>query len=173
MGWIKAGLRLDWTRVEAGSPEGQPGPARPPRHRSADFQICRVAGFQAGRACEISTTADWKSVPQSRFRIGRNLHHEIRLALNCFNIHAAILPEAVELQKPTVGFSARFFLEGSHRWNILSYNLLRGIKSPKIEKTRKKVSFFWSGPPVFLPNGPQKSLFFAVSTFCERGRGRL
>ena len=27
LGWIKAGLRLDWTRVEAELPEGRPGPA--------------------------------------------------------------------------------------------------------------------------------------------------
>jgi hypothetical protein len=39
---------------------------------------------------------------------------------------------------------------------------LRGKKSHKIEKTRKKVSFFWSGPPVFLPNRLVSRAFFTV-----------
>jgi hypothetical protein len=33
-----------------------------------------------------------------------NLRHENRLALNFFIVHAAILPETVKNQKPTVGF---------------------------------------------------------------------
>jgi hypothetical protein len=68
---------------------------------------------------------------------------------------------------------ARFFLEGPNRWNILGFNLLRGKKSQKREKTRKKVSFFWSGPPVFLPNGPQKRPFLLSVGFLERGQGWL
>ena len=38
-----------------------------------------------------------------RLRI-RNPRHETRLALNFFNVHAAILPEPAKTQKPTVGF---------------------------------------------------------------------
>jgi hypothetical protein len=74
-----------------------------------------------------------------RLRVGASRRYETLLALNFFNVHAAILPEPSKTKKPTVGFPARFFLERSNWWNILSFNLLRGTKSPKIEKTRKKV----------------------------------
>ena len=77
LGWFKAGLRLDWTRVEAGSPEGQPGPAQHASDCIADGQSAQRRPI---RRCET------------------------RLALNFFNVHAAILPETVGNQKPTVGF---------------------------------------------------------------------
>jgi hypothetical protein len=69
-----------------------------------------------------------------------------------------------------VGFSARFFQEGSNRGNILSFNLLRATQTQKNEKTRKKMVFLKRGPPVFLPNGPQKGSFFLSVRFLGRGQ---
>jgi hypothetical protein len=63
-------------------------------------------------------------------------------ALNFFNVHATIMSPLPKSQNPTVGFQARFFLEGSHRWQWLGINGLQGKKSQKTEKTRKQMIFF-------------------------------
>jgi hypothetical protein len=106
-------------------------------------------------------------------RMRGRLRHAPGLALNFFNVHAARLPETLETQKPTVGFLARFFWEGSNRRNSLSFKLLRGIKSQTIAKTRKKVSFFRAAPAVFLPNRPKKGRFSLSVRFLERGHDRF
>ena len=51
---------------------------------------------------------------------------------------------------------------------------LAGRKIPKNRKnTKKSVFFLERPPPVFLPDGPQKSLFLLSVRFLERGQGRL
>jgi hypothetical protein len=97
-------------------------------------------------------------------RLG-SLRHDNRPALNFFNVHAAILSESAKTQKPTIGFSARFFLVRSNRWKILSLNVLCGTKFPKTEKTQKKMPFSMRGPPIFLPNRPQKGPFLLSVRF--------
>jgi hypothetical protein len=79
----------------------------------------------------------------------------------------------VELQKPTVGFQARFFGERANPRKILSLNGFRGQKSQKHEKTRKKMVFLKRGPPVFLPNAPKNGSLFLSVRFIGRGQGRL
>jgi len=63
-------------------------------------------------------------------------------------------------KKPTVGFPARFILEGPGRREWLGGNGLRLKKYQKTVKTQKKVSFCWARTPVFLPNSPKKRPFF-------------
>jgi hypothetical protein len=53
--------------------------------------------------------------------------------------HAAMMAWMGKNKKPTVGFSARFFLEGCDERLVLKGNGLQRVKSQKIEKTRKKV----------------------------------
>jgi hypothetical protein len=95
--------------------------------------------------------------------------------LNHFDVHAAILPEIVELQKPTVGFQARFLGEGPEPCKLLAFKALQGATTRKTEKTREKMSFFPRAPRVFLPNRPVLGPFLAVKllripqvVLCER-----
>jgi hypothetical protein len=69
----------------------------------------------------------------------------------CFIVLALIVAQAGKKQKPTVGFSARFFLEGLDRRLWLKDSSLRRNKSQKREKTRKKVSNISAGTPDLLP----------------------
>jgi hypothetical protein len=57
-------------------------------------------------------------------------------------------------KKPTVGFQARFFLEGLDRRLSLKRNRLQREKSQKTGKTRKKVQNNFHRTPVFLQNSP-------------------
>jgi hypothetical protein len=68
-----------------------------------------------------------------------------------FVISALIVAQSGKTLKPTVGFLARFILEGSGRWLRLQGNGLRRRKSRKSEKTRKKVQNNFRGTPVLLP----------------------
>jgi hypothetical protein len=43
----------------------------------------------------------------------------------------------------------------------------------KVEKHDRKMSFFLSGDPAFLPNRPKKGPFLLSVRFLERGQGRL
>jgi len=56
-----------------------------------------------------------------------------------FDTHDAILAYSCYFKKPTVGFQARFFLEGPGRRWWLMHNGLRRKKSQKNEKTKNKV----------------------------------
>jgi hypothetical protein len=58
--------------------------------------------------------------------------HPNRPALNFFNIHATILPGPAKNRKPTVGFSARFFVQASIQRKILTNN---GLQTPNTTKT--------------------------------------
>jgi hypothetical protein len=93
----------------------------------------------AGRACEVSTPADWKSAAQSRFRIGRNLRHETRLALNLFDVHARILPGAAKTQKPYSRFFGTNFFGGGASAKKPEPQRLPGLKIPKKRKNTKKM----------------------------------
>jgi hypothetical protein len=69
----------------------------------------------------------------------------------CFIVLALMVAQAGKKQKPTVGFSARFFLEGlERRWSLRRSGLRRN-KSQKHEKTRKKALNISPGIPVLLP----------------------
>jgi hypothetical protein len=77
------------------------------------------------------------------------------------------LPEPARNQKPTVGFQARFFWEQPARRKFPAINGLQVQKSPKTEKTRKKMSFFSRRPPDFLPNGVILGPFLSVKLFID------
>ena len=67
-------------------------------------------------------------------------------------------------QKPTVGFLARFFLEGSGGCKILFIKGLQRNFSPKSAKMQKKVFFSWAKPPFFCQIerfGALKNHFFS------------
>jgi len=87
-----------------------------------------------------------------------------------FDIHDAILAHRCCTKKPTVGFSARFFLEGPDRRLWLMNKDLRRKKPQKIGKARKKVSFSFARIPVFLQNSPKKGRFF-LSTLRLKSTG--
>jgi hypothetical protein len=106
-------------------------------------------------------TADEPSATQPPARRRR----ENRLALNFFNVHATIMSQLSKNQKPTVGFQARFFLEGSEPCKFLIINGVRDNRPRKSEKTRPQTSFFPARPPRFSAKTPKKRAFFAVSTF--------
>jgi hypothetical protein len=53
--------------------------------------------------------------------------------------------------KPSIGFQARFFLGGVGSPFVLERLRLGTGKSPKSEKTRKKVKNNFGGTPVFPP----------------------
>ena len=93
--------------------------------------------------------------------------YESRLALNFFIVHATILPETVELQKPTVGFQARFLGEGPEPCKLLAFKALQGATTRKTEKTREKMSFFCAATPVFLPKRPVLGSFSTVKLFID------
>jgi hypothetical protein len=69
-----------------------------------------------------------------------------------FDIHTAIMAYPGAKQKPSIGFQARFFLEGLDRRLSLIRNCLRRKKSQKTGKTRKKVQNNFGGTPFFLQN---------------------
>jgi hypothetical protein len=73
----------------------------------------------------------------------------------CFIVQAMIVAQAGKEQKPTVGFSARFFWEGSDRRLPLRRSGLRSKKSHKREKTRNKVLNISGETPDLLPKRGQ------------------
>ena len=87
------------------------------------------------------------------------------LALSFFNIHTAMMAQFPKNKKPTVGFQARFFLEGFAGCKFMASNVLQIKKSRKTERTQNKMSFFLPGPGVFSAKTPPKPPFFPVSTF--------
>jgi len=99
-----------------------------------------------------------------------NRRYEKRLALNFCHFHARILPRPQKRQKPTIGFQARFFGEGSRTRKFLHDKDLRGEKSRKTEKGLAKVSFFSLETPVFLPKRPKKGPFLLSVRFSGAGQ---
>jgi hypothetical protein len=71
-----------------------------------------------------------------------------------FDIHTAIMAYPGTERKPSIGFQARFFLEGLDRRWSLQGNGLQREKSQKTGETQKKVQNNFRGTPVFLQNGP-------------------
>jgi hypothetical protein len=103
-----------------------------------------------------------------------NRRCETRLALNFFNVHSNILPNPAKTQKPYGRFFGAIFLGGVESVEHPQLQPLAGRKIPKNRKnTKKSVFFLERPPPVFLPDGPQKSLFLLSVRFLERGQGRL
>jgi hypothetical protein len=77
------------------------------------------------------------------------------------------MPQLPKGRKPTVGFLARFFSEGSFRWKILPVKGLQNRKPRKSEKTPAKMSFSLAGTPVFLLNSLISGPFLRVKLFFE------
>jgi hypothetical protein len=71
-----------------------------------------------------------------------------------FDLHAAIMAHPGANRKPSIGFQARFFLEGSDRRLSLKGNGLHRKKSQKTGKMQKKVQNNFRGTPVFLQKAP-------------------
>jgi hypothetical protein len=107
----------------------------------------------------MTWATEWKEViyPPRYFRLPP-CHPVVVL-----NHHAAIMAHPGNNKKPTVGFGARFLLEGLERRLSLEGNGLQLRESHKMEKTQKKVQNNFGGTPVFLQNGP----FFRPKTALE------
>ncbi len=99
-------------------------------------------------------------------RAGRTRSPKAHVPACRFDIHTAIMAYAGAKRKPSIGFQARFFLERSDRRLWLKGNGLQRKKSPKTEKTRKKVQNNFRGTMVFL----QKACIFRPKTVPVRRR---
>jgi hypothetical protein len=124
--------------------------------------MTRIYTFMVGQSCR-SALNSW-AAPQPRKRSGEPpapaddgkifvLYLPAHFPLNYCSVHAAIMAHRGTDKKPTVGFQARFFLEGLDRRLSLRRNGLQRKKSQQTGKMRKKVQNNSSGTPVFLQNG--------------------
>ena len=82
-----------------------------------------------------------------------------------FDIHGGIVAHLGTKQKPTVGFSARFFLEGSGTALVALGQGVAAARNPKKEKKRTaKCKIVWPKPPFFCKRGRKKGLFFCQTS---------